>query len=138
MNNISYVISRFLISCHSTCFRLDSIGKGGFSHDFKATQGEVSSIANDFDSFGDVKPSLPQFFIFLLAGVFPALVKVPTDRRRLHQSLAGSFGELATKLLEKARQEKAAGVNDELDKSILGALGTPYQRQTNGLGYIEV
>ncbi|GLB45491.1 putative cytochrome P450 [Lyophyllum shimeji] len=95
---------------------LDSIGTGGFSHDFGSLKGEISPIAEAFESFGAVKPSVPIMLAFLLSSVFPVLAKIPNKRHEALRKVSTSVASIADDLLESARLESAT------DKSIIGAL----------------
>ncbi|KAG6873596.1 hypothetical protein C0995_013969 [Termitomyces sp. Mi166 len=102
---------------------LDSIGIGGFGHDFGSLKGNKSPIADAFDSFGATKPSLASMFAFILAPALPLLLKIPTKRNNMFQAISDSVGNIANELLERARTEKAANVSESnADKSIIGTL----------------
>ena len=108
------------ISSHT---RLDSIGIGGFSHDFGSLKGKVSPVMTAFESFGSIKPSLSDMLGFLLGMVFPNLsIRMPNNRRKAIRSLMTSTRGVAVELLDKATKEKADISAGEVDKSILGAL----------------
>ena len=103
--------------------RLDSIGIGGFSHDFGSLNGNVSPVMTAFESFGSIKPSLSAMLSFLLGMVFPKLsIRMPNNRRKAIKSLVASTRGVAIELLDKATKEKADVNANEIDKSILGAL----------------
>ncbi|KAG6876823.1 hypothetical protein C0993_000171 [Termitomyces sp. T159_Od127] len=102
---------------------LDSIGIGGFGHDFGSLKGNKSPIVDAFDSFGATKPSLMSMFAVILAPALPWLVKIPTKRTNMFQAISRSIGDIANSLLERARTEKAANVSEgNADKSIIGTL----------------
>lgn len=102
--------------------RLDSIGNGGFSHDFEATSGKLSTLQQRFEAFGDIKPSFTTIAIFLVSTVFPIVTKIPTKRSKVTKELSDSIRELAVDLFEKGQAEKQ-GSEEGIEKSILGALG---------------
>ncbi|GLB45497.1 putative cytochrome p450 [Lyophyllum shimeji] len=102
---------------------LDSIGTGGFSHDFGSLKGKASPIVDAFDSFGAIKPSLPIMVAFLLSSVFPIFAKVPNKRIRVIKKVSTSVRAIANNLVERARLEKAANVGESSgDNSIIGTL----------------
>lgn len=101
--------------------RLDSIGIGGFGHDFGLLKGNKSSIADAFSAFDVIKPSVASIFAFLLAPALPFLLKIPSKRSTMFQAIKNSIEDIADSLLEWARTEKAAN-EDNTDKSIIGTL----------------
>jgi len=112
---------------HATLFTisLDSIGNGGFSHDFGCLEGKTSRVMTAFDSFGSVKPSFNLTLSYLLGPILPALSsKIPNERRDKLKDLGRDIRGIATALLEKAAREKVAvGMKFEVNESIIGALG---------------
>ncbi|KAG5634681.1 hypothetical protein H0H81_001121 [Sphagnurus paluster] len=103
---------------------LDSIGAGGFSHDFGSLKGNISPVAAAFDSFGNVKPSPMIVLSFLLASIIPFLGRIPNERTTGFIKLRESVKAIADDLLERARLEKEANVSEgAADKSIIGSLG---------------
>jgi hypothetical protein len=108
---------------HRLVRRLDSIGIGGFSHDFGSLDGKHSSVAAIFDTFSQTKQSFISQLIFLIAIVFPMLAGVPTSRNLLIRKLHSTMGEIADELLERTRAEKQAKVEENQgDKSVIGLL----------------
>ncbi|KAH7907168.1 cytochrome P450 [Hygrophoropsis aurantiaca] len=102
---------------------LDTIGISGFSHDFGALDGKRSTVADVFASFGNAKPSPLAIAFFLLAPIFPWLVKLPTARIRLARKLCESMGQISEVLLARTRQEKESNLDGgQEDKSIIGLL----------------
>ncbi|KAF8075773.1 cytochrome P450 [Lyophyllum atratum] len=102
---------------------LDSIGNGGFSHDFGALKGKTSAIATAFDSFGTVKPSIPIMITFLLSPIIPIFGRIPNERTDVFVRIRESIAAIADDLLERARAEKAANMAESAaDKSIIGTL----------------
>ncbi|KAG6914168.1 hypothetical protein DXG01_001966 [Tephrocybe rancida] len=102
---------------------LDSIGIGGFGHDFGSLKGNRSAIANAFDSFGSTKPNAAAMLTFILAPALPFLLKIPNKRTNMFKAINDSIGAIADDLLERARAEKAANVAESAaDKSIIGTL----------------
>ncbi|KAG5651864.1 hypothetical protein H0H81_007144 [Sphagnurus paluster] len=102
---------------------LDSIGAGGFSHDFGSLKGHISPVAAAFDSFSDIKPSPLILLSFLITSVFPFLGRIPNERTAGFVKLRKSVQVIADDLLERARLEKEANVSEgAADKSIIGSL----------------
>uniref|UniRef100_P9WEJ0 Cytochrome P450 monooxygenase claO n=1 Tax=Ampulloclitocybe clavipes TaxID=56467 RepID=CLAO_AMPCV len=101
---------------------LDSIGIAGFSHDFGSLDGKHSDVAAVFDSFGSINPSYFSMVIFLLALVFPILLKLPTNRNLLVLKLRERTSEIADVLLERTRKEKEGRTGTVEEKSIIGLL----------------
>jgi hypothetical protein len=103
-------------------YRLDSVGIGGFGHDFGSLSGQTSSVMKAFDAFGTVKPSPLITILFLVGPMFPKLLsRLPNPRRVVMNGLAKSVEGIAGDLLANAAKEKEAGA-ESLDKSIVGAL----------------
>jgi len=101
---------------------LDSIGSGGFSHNFGSLKGNAIMIA--FESFSSIKPSLSIVLSFIFGVLFPNLsLRMPNNRRKGIKSIMRSTRGIATELLDKATKEKADISTCEVDKSILTALG---------------
>ena len=101
--------------------RLDSIGIAGFSHNFGCLEGENPPVAQVFEEFATMKPTFITISIVLLAQLFPILWSIPTKRRRLTQAFNRSVEEIAKKLLEETRKEKA-GLSGKEEKSLIGLL----------------
>ena len=111
--------SRRFSHSNQTFCRLDSIGKGGFSHDFQSLAGNHSPVMEAFDAFGFLKPT-PWAMIPILTGpLFPRLSSYfPTEQVKLAKALSEGMREIAEKLLAKDAGNKPT----VMDKSILGAL----------------
>ncbi|KAG5651862.1 hypothetical protein H0H81_007142 [Sphagnurus paluster] len=102
---------------------LDSIGAGGFSHDFGSLKGHISPIAAAFHTFNNVKPSPTIIVWFLLTSVFPFLGRLPNEYTTGFVKLRESVRAIADELLERARLEKEANLSEgAADKSIIGSL----------------
>ena len=110
----------------SSYTRLDSIGIGGFSHDFGTLSGKSSPVAAAIDSMASIKPSFIITLSFLLGTIFPGLsMRIPNKHMRALGSVGRETREIASELLDKATKEKAEVGAGEVDKSIFGALGEP-------------
>ena len=98
---------------------LDSIGHAGFSHAFNTLSDPsfVSPIQLAFDSFA-TKPSLGSIIAFMLARIFPVMLKAPMQSRRLSENLKEVTGEIGKGLLARMRME----ADKEEEKSIIGLL----------------
>jgi len=104
--------------------RLDSIGIGGFAHDFGSLRGKTSPVVATFDSFGSIKPSFSTMLSFVFGMILPGLsTRIPSEHMRRFRSLASGIREIASELLDKATKEKAEVGEGEVEKSIIGALG---------------
>ncbi|KAF8331802.1 cytochrome P450 [Amanita rubescens] len=98
---------------------LDSIGKGGFSHDFQSLAGNHSPVMEAFDAFGSLKPTPWAMIPILMAPLFPRLSSyIPTEQVKLAKALSDGVREIAVKLLAKDAGDQPS----VMDKSILGAL----------------
>jgi len=99
--------------------RLDSIGIGGFSHDFGCLKGDTSPVMEALDSFGTVKPSQTIILFFLLGPLFPGLFSRLSNQRKARvQAFAKGVEEIAEGVLARAKAEE-----DEEDQSIIGLFG---------------
>jgi hypothetical protein len=103
-------------------FRLDSIGTGGFSHDFGTLRGQHSTIAEVFDSLGKHKPTFFQTITFLLSTVLPILARISSPRRYLEKKFKSAAEEISREMLNKSREEKVAAIAGKVDNSVLGTL----------------
>ncbi|KAJ7250801.1 cytochrome P450 [Mycena rebaudengoi] len=101
--------------------RLDSIGLGGFSHDFRSLDGEKSSVTAAFDALQATKASVMSSVVFTLAFMFPFLLNIPTERIKLFWRLRDSLNVIAERLLDNSRREKAGEIS-QADKSVIGLL----------------
>jgi len=103
---------------------LDSIGIAGFSHNFGSLEGKRSVVTETFDAFADLKPSVFEKIVLLLAFVFPVLTRIPFTRQRLNVRFNKNLGEIAEQVLSNSRREKQgnADVTKSEDKSIIGLL----------------
>ncbi|KIM79200.1 hypothetical protein PILCRDRAFT_10611 [Piloderma croceum F 1598] len=100
---------------------LDSVGIGGFSHDFGTLRGECSTIAEIFDSFGKLKPTVLQILLLVLSTAFPVLTHLRPSKSLVRKfKLAAE--EISMELLQKARKEKEGIVEGKEDHSIIGLL----------------
>lgn len=113
------VFSRRLSPSKQTMYRLDSIGKGGFSHDFQSLTGNHSPVMEAFDGFGSLKPSLWAMFVTLMGPIFPKITaNLPTEQGKVAKMFSDGVREISGKLLVKDAGDKLT----VMDKSILGAL----------------
>jgi hypothetical protein len=103
-------------------FRLDSVGTGGFSHDFGTLRGKHSTIAEVFNSLGKHKPTFFQSIMFLLSAVLPILARMPSPRRTLEKQFNSAAEKISRELLQKSRDEKVAAIASKGDNSVLGTL----------------
>ncbi|KIJ12885.1 hypothetical protein PAXINDRAFT_100953 [Paxillus involutus ATCC 200175] len=101
---------------------LDTIGIAGFSHDFASLDGKKSTVATIFEEIGNTKPSPAFAYIFVLAHLFPALLRLPNPRTRLTQMLNNSMGTISKELLERTKKDNEGASEGQNDKSIMGLL----------------
>ncbi|KAI6030986.1 cytochrome P450 [Pisolithus marmoratus] len=81
---------------------LDTIGLGGFSHDFGSLDGKPTRVVKIFDTFA-------------MSG--------PQSRGELFSDMNETLADVSRKLLERSKEEKEAGIVDgKDDKSIIGVL----------------
>ena len=100
--------------------RLDSIGVGGFGHDFKALEGHESPIVKVFKSFNESRGNGGLVFL-LVCVIFPILTYLPMGRMRMMKQMREATSAIAFKLLRNTEKLKEGSQNDE-DRSILGLL----------------
>ena len=106
--------------------RLDSIGVGGFGHDFKALEGHESPIVKVFKSFNEGGGDGRGIF-FLVGTIFPMsamlhiISNLPTNSMRMMGQMREASSAIAYKLLENTENAKEGSQNDQ-DRSILGLL----------------
>ncbi|KAG2068516.1 cytochrome P450 [Suillus decipiens] len=103
---------------------LDTVGIAGFSHDFGSLNGKRASVTEVFDSFGaNQRASAINNVIFLLASMFPIVIKLPSKRRNLTKKLSVTLGEISNDLLIRSRREKDVNMSErDEEKSIIGLL----------------
>ncbi|EGN92322.1 hypothetical protein SERLA73DRAFT_191276 [Serpula lacrymans var. lacrymans S7.3] len=102
---------------------IDTIGIAGFSHDFGSLEGKRSAVVDAFEELNSAKPSILSTFFFLLAPMFPWLIKLPNSRGMIVRKLNRAMGEISKVLLERSRQEIQGGASEsDQDKSIIGLL----------------
>jgi hypothetical protein len=102
--------------------RLDSVGIGGFSHDFGTLRGKRSGIAEVFDSFGKFKPTIFQILLLVFGTVFPILARIPTPRKNLVKKFKLTVEDISREILETTRREKEGIADGTGDNSIIGLL----------------
>ncbi|KAK0191730.1 cytochrome P450 [Armillaria mellea] len=92
---------------------MDSIGIAGFSHDFGAIDGKPQI----FDSVNLSKGGASFTLTVIVGNVFPAVLRLPSERKRRLAAMNRVFTGIADQLLEKAKEH-----GDKEDKSVLGLL----------------
>ena len=105
--------------------RLDTIGLAGFSHDSGAVAGKPGVI-EVFDTFvASPRSSALDLSLFLLAQVFPFLVRLPAPYWKLLQKLNVAMEDISNELLERTQKELEIGVvGGKEERSIIGSLST--------------
>ncbi|KAJ7071727.1 cytochrome P450 [Mycena belliarum] len=104
---------------------LDSIGIGGFSHDFRSLDGEYSTVAEAFDALSFEGTGTFSSLVLILGTQLPFLAHLPTARNRILGNLRRTMNAIANDLLEKTKKshEKRTPVsNENSDKSIISLL----------------
>ncbi|KAJ7588140.1 cytochrome P450 [Mycena floridula] len=102
---------------------LDSVGLGGFSHDFGTLDGKTPRVLTAMDSFGEHggDKTVMSPFMFLLAPVLPLLLKLPIGGQDAIGNLRKDLNVVGSALLERVRKEQEIGVAQG-DKSVIGVL----------------
>ncbi|KAJ7574646.1 cytochrome P450 [Mycena floridula] len=106
-----------------TAVALDSIGMGGFSHDFGTLDGKQPLIQQALESFDKSvgNPSVPPI-TFIMGGILPFLLKLPIGRTNLVRRLKDNLNDVGTDLVERVRKERKIEGPQSGDKSVIGAL----------------
>ncbi|KAJ7580775.1 cytochrome P450 [Mycena floridula] len=109
-----------------TVFRLDSIGMGGFSHNFGTVEGKEPLVSTALDTFGKSIGNSPLVspFSFLVGAFLPILMKLPIGNAKLVMRLKANLITVGTDLIERVQKEKQFEGTDKAanDKSIIGGL----------------
>ncbi|KAJ7580698.1 cytochrome P450 [Mycena floridula] len=107
-----------------TAVALDSIGMGGFSHDFGTLDGKQPLIQQALESFGKNVGNRPSVspLTFIMGSILPFLLKLPFGRTNLVRRLKDSLNDVGTELVERVRQEQKIEGSQSGDKSVIGAL----------------
>ncbi|KAJ7600569.1 cytochrome P450 [Mycena floridula] len=105
---------------------LDSVGIGGFSHDFGALDGKESLIATSLASFGKkitTRPPIIYKLTGLLAPVMPYLMNLPIGPMKRVGELKVSLSLVGQDLLQRMRREKGLdSSNYDGENSVIGVL----------------
>ncbi|KAG1901359.1 cytochrome P450 [Suillus fuscotomentosus] len=102
---------------------LDTVGIAGFSHDFGSLDGRRVSVAEAFDTIGSNQPSAVDKAVFLLASVFPIILKIPNKRQNLFTQLGITMEQISNELLIRSRREKDANMSQGGEEnSLIGLL----------------
>ncbi|KAG2101117.1 cytochrome P450 [Suillus discolor] len=102
---------------------LDTVGIAGFSHDFGSLDGKRVSVAEAFDTLGNNPPSAVGRAVFLLASVFPIILKIPNKRQNLFKKLGITMEKISNELLIRSRREKDANMSQGGEEnSLIGLL----------------
>lgn len=103
---------------------MDSIGKAGFEYDFATLQGNHSEVAEAFNALDIATHTGMTLVIAVLAGMFPILQDLPTQKFKLVKKMHDSMEAVARKLVERDGKDKELSAFGGSDRSIIGALGT--------------
>ncbi|KAJ7599667.1 cytochrome P450 [Mycena floridula] len=103
---------------------LDSIGLGGFSHDFGTLDGKQPLIATAMDGFGRSAKNAPPVTPLTVIGgnLLPILLSLPFGRSKLIARLKESLTAVGTDLVERVRKEQSMEGKHSSDKSVIGTL----------------
>ncbi|KAG1785654.1 cytochrome P450 [Suillus plorans] len=102
---------------------LDTVGIAGFSHDFGSLDGKRVSVAEAFDTIGSNQPSAVDKAVFLLASVFPIILKIPNKRQNMFTQLGITMEQISNELLIRSRREKDADISQVGEEnSLIGLL----------------
>ncbi|KAJ7600568.1 cytochrome P450 [Mycena floridula] len=104
---------------------LDSVGIGGFSHDFGTLDGKESLIASALESFGKKAGDAPLVgqFMFVFAPVIPLLLKLPIGQTKKVRELKDNLSLVGQDLLQRMKREKSLdSSNYDTEKSVIGVL----------------
>lgn len=71
---------------------------------------------------GHVKPGVATAVAFIFASIFPSLLRLPTETRKLQLKLCKAMEEIAVPLLENTRKEMKGLGEKGKEKSIIGLL----------------
>ncbi|KAF8344577.1 cytochrome P450 [Amanita rubescens] len=99
---------------------LDSIGVGGFGHDFKSLEGHESPVVNVFKAFNESRGNGARM-LFLIGSIFPFITNIPTKRIRMMGQMREATSAMAFKLLRNTEKVNESSQDDK-DRSILGLL----------------
>jgi hypothetical protein len=110
------ILSRPPLEPQVDLFRIDSIGKAGFSHDFASLKQEDPPLISALDFFSCVKPNLTLLLTLSLAPIFPIILKIPTEHTRAMWTLKNCAAKITCDILERAHSDPDAG------RSMVGAL----------------
>ncbi|KAG1855862.1 cytochrome P450 [Suillus tomentosus] len=102
---------------------LDTVGIAGFSHDFGSLDGKRVGVAEAFDTIGSNQPSAVDKAVFLLASVFPIILKIPNKRQNLFTKLGITMEQISNELLIRSRREKDVDMSQGGEEnSLIGLL----------------
>lgn len=117
------------------CVSLDTIGIAAFGHDFGALRGEHGIVEEGFDSLNTAPPRGLSSALFLLAPLFPILLKVPTKRQLTLRKLNIAMQEIAEDLFRKTKRDAQAGTFSASSRSIIGTLSEFFSRRADSREY---
>ncbi|KAJ7580751.1 cytochrome P450 [Mycena floridula] len=132
-----------------TAVALDSIGMGGFSHNFGTVEGKEPLISTAFDTFGKSIGDSPSIspFSFLVGAFLPILMKLPIGNAKLVMQLKANLTTVGSDLIERVQKEQQLEGTDKArnDKSIIGGLirsqdlsKAEIQGQVRGLAFAQL
>ncbi|KAF8838203.1 cytochrome P450 [Paxillus ammoniavirescens] len=102
---------------------LDTIGIAGFSHDFASLDGKESAVTVVFKEIANAKPPPAFAYIYVIAHLFPALLRLPSPWMKLRQMFNDSMGMTSKELLDRTKKDNEEGASEgQQDRSIIGLL----------------
>ncbi|KAJ7580804.1 cytochrome P450 [Mycena floridula] len=109
-----------------TAVALDSIGMGGFSHNFGTVEGKEPLVSTALDTFGKSIGNSPLVspFSFLVGALLPILLRLPIGKAKLIMRLKSNLITVGTDLIERVQKEKQFEGTDKAanDKSVIVGL----------------
>lgn len=79
------------------------------SYDLASLKGKRSAVATAFEIMSNTKPSPVFEYIFLLAHLFPVILKLPSPRTKLSKMLNDSTSAISSQLFAKAKIGEGRG-----------------------------
>jgi uncharacterized membrane protein len=98
------------------------LGIAGFSHDFGAVRGTSSTVANVFESLGELKLNFFHILVILSSTVFPIFAHIPNPLKTQVKNFNLATHEISKEILERTRKEKESAFEGTKDHSIIGLL----------------
>ncbi|KAJ7200975.1 cytochrome P450 [Mycena rebaudengoi] len=101
---------------------LDSIGMGGFSHDFKSLDGDYCTVTAAFYALRTPGRNRISDHIFRLTSRFPMLRRIPTAKNRIIRDFRRLLSRIAAEELERIDSGKTATSDGTIIASLVKSL----------------